>query len=347
MKKSLLAMAVLASFAGAAQAQSNVTIYGLVDMALQRQDLGEAAGPTTALDSGIQSGSRLGFKGSEDLGGGLKANFQLEMGINIDEGRSAQGGRAFGRQAWVGLSGDFGSVSMGRQYTPSFIAIDNVDPFGTGLTSGTAGSGTSTFGAASFFHGTGRVNNSVSYSSNSMGGFSANAFYGLGEVAGNMAAGRFMDLSGAYTDGPLFATLAYTSEQNAAGNDATKKLFLAGTYNFGMMTAHGAFSTIKNDTSTLDVRVWMLGASIPVGAGSIIADYISHDVRNSANANAKHIAFGYTYALSKRTNLYSSISRTANDAGSNIGSDDSGPGFHPVAGGASVKMFNLGIRHKF
>lgn len=110
MKKSLIALSVLAAVAGTAQAQSSVTIYGVVDMALQHQNTGDPAGSTLGLDSGIQSGSRLGFKGSEDLGGGLKANFQLEMGINADTGSSAQGGRAFGRQAFVGLSGNFGAV---------------------------------------------------------------------------------------------------------------------------------------------------------------------------------------------------------------------------------------------
>ncbi|MBI3284825.1 MAG: porin [Burkholderiales bacterium] len=352
MKKSLLALAVLGAAAGAAQAQSNVTIYGVVDMALQHQNTGEAAGSTVALDSGIQSGSRLGFKGSEDLGSGLKANFQLEMGVNADTGKSAQGGLAFGRQAWVGLSGDFGALNFGRQYTPAFIAIDSFDPFGTGLTTGTAGSGTSSFGAAHFFGGPSRVNNAVSYSSNNLGGFTANAFYGLGEVAGNATAGRYLGLSGAYNNGPLFATLVYTNAQNAAGDNAKKSILLAGTYNFGMATAHAAFSTIKDDgvaAAAVDARVWLLGVSVPVGAGTVSADYIRYANRNAlvADANANHLALGYSYALSKRTNLYTSISRTANDANATMGSDDSSAALHPVAAGANVRMFNVGIRHKF
>jgi predicted porin len=113
MKKALLALAVLAAFAGTASAQTNVTMYGVLDMALQHEN--DGVNSTTALDSGIQSGSRLGFKGTEDLGGGLKANFDLEAGVNADTGTSSQGGILFGRQAWVGLSGGFGSLRLGRQ----------------------------------------------------------------------------------------------------------------------------------------------------------------------------------------------------------------------------------------
>lgn len=350
MKKSLITLAVLTAVAGSVQAQSNANIYGVLDMALQHQNTGEAAGSTLGLDSGIQSGSRLGFKGSEDLGNGLKANFQLEMGVNADTGKSAQGGLAFGRQAWVGLSGNFGSVSLGRQYTPGFIAIDSFDPFGTGMTTGTAGSGTSSFGAAHFFGGPSRVNNAISYSTNDLAGFTGNAFYGAGEVAGNTTAGRFMAVSGAYNAGPVFATLAYTSAQNATGTNAKKSLLLAATYDFGMAKAHAAYSTIKDDglaAAAIDTRVYLLGLTIPMGAGAIVADYIRNSNENLTNANANHFALGYTYALSKRTNLYTSISSTSNDTNSTMGSDDSGPGFHPVSAGATVKLFNVGIRHKF
>ena len=115
MKKTLLALAVFGAFAGTTSAQSNVTIYGLVDMAIQHEN--DGANTRTALDSGEFAGSRIGFKGSEDLGGGLKVNFQLESGFGADDGKLNQGGRIFGRQAWVGMSGGFGSVNLGRQWT--------------------------------------------------------------------------------------------------------------------------------------------------------------------------------------------------------------------------------------
>lgn len=357
MKKSLIALSVLAAVAGTAQAQSSVTIYGVVDMALQHQNTGDPAGSTLALDSGIQSGSRLGFKGSEDLGGGLKANFQLEMGVNADTGSSAQGGRAFGRQAWVGLSGDFGSVSFGRQYTPMFIAIDTIDPFGTGMITGTAGSGTSSLGAGTYFlwdnWNSIRVNNSVSYSTNSISGFTGTAMYGFGEVAGNNTAGRYYTLGGAYSAGPLNANLVYNNSQNAAGNNATKAIFLGATYNFGMATGHLAFGKVSDDgkgAAGVDRRTWMLGATVPVStAGAVVASYIRSSNQNSAlkAADGNHIAVGYTHSLSKRTNVYTSLSRASNDANAALGSADSAANFHPVPNGATVRLVNVGIRHKF
>src|SRR5690606_10200795 len=115
MKKSLLALAVLGTFSGAALAQSSVTIYGVADAGIAYTDNGNPAGEQWSVESGQQSGSRLGFKGTEDLGGGLSAIFTLESGFNLDNGTSAQGGRLFGRQAWVGLNGGFGTVKLGRQ----------------------------------------------------------------------------------------------------------------------------------------------------------------------------------------------------------------------------------------
>ncbi|WP_194722578.1 porin, partial [Noviherbaspirillum malthae] len=131
MKKSLIALAVLGTVAGASFAQTNVTVYGVADAGLARIDNGRVN--TTALQSGQQSGSRIGFRGTEDLGGGLSAIFTLENGFNIDDGTLGQGGRLFGRQAFVGLQGGFGAVKLGRQYNPIRTAVENIDPFGLGL----------------------------------------------------------------------------------------------------------------------------------------------------------------------------------------------------------------------
>ena len=138
MKKSLLALAVLGAFAGAASAQSSITIYGIADAGIVAES-GNPAGSVTKLTSGVSAGSRLGFRGTEDLGGGLAAIFALETGILLDTGGNAQGqvfanqnGLVFGRQDYVGLTGGFGAVTAGRQYNPYFITVNTVDPFGTG-----------------------------------------------------------------------------------------------------------------------------------------------------------------------------------------------------------------------
>lgn len=343
MKKSLLALAVLASIAGVASAQSSVTIYGVVDAGISHES-GGANGSITKVATGVQSGNRLGFKGTEDLGGGLKANFQLENGFNLDEGTQRQGA-LFGRQAWVGLSGAFGAVNLGRQNNPLFVSLDNVDPFGTGLN----GSSTNLMNP-----GLVRVNNSVTYSSPTVAGFGATVLYGAGENASgnkvNAKAGAALN----YANGPAMATLAWdkvNADPATAGSVASELVLLGGTWNFGPVTAHAAYETEEfNGGAAGKFRDIMVGVTVPVGPGSIMASYIDKNDRSTAgNRGAKQFAVGYTYSLSKRTNLYTSYAKIDNDAGaSNVVSDASNGGANstPLAGHNSTG-FTVGMRHKF
>ena len=324
MKKSLLALAVLASFAGVASAQTNVTVYGVVDMGIQRTDT-NVTEPIWSLDSGIQSGSRLGFKGTEDLGGGLSASFQLENGFNSDNGTLAQGGRLFGRQAWVGLNGGFGSVKFGRQNTPIFVAVGSVDPFDVGL-AGDLTQTVNTFGL--------RMDNAVNYSLTA-GAFSGQVAYGFGEVAGDTTANRHLGLSFGYANGPVNTVLAYHKQEDATGILSDKTLFVGGTYNFGVVKAHASFADNKTDVTATDSdksRDYMVGVSAPVGAGSVMGSFQRSKDRDS-DAKFNLFAVGYTHNLSKRTNLYTSL----------------GYGKLEVPGIDDVKAneFNVGIRHKF
>ena len=200
MKKSLLALAVFGAFAGAASAQTNVTIYGIVDMGFARVDNGTAT--ANKLDSGIQSGSRIGFKGTEDLGGGLSAIFQLENGFAADDGTLGQGGRLFGRQAWVGLNGAFGTVKAGRQFTPVYANLGTFDPFGNAL----AGNSERIFNTE--FEGS-RFDNNLTYNY-SANGFRGELQYAFGEVAGNNSANRAIGGFAGYKNGPVDAVLTYT-----------------------------------------------------------------------------------------------------------------------------------------
>ncbi|MES2073021.1 MAG: porin [Pseudomonadota bacterium] len=328
MKKTIPAVVFvsLGIFSGVACAQSSVTVYGVVDAGLSHDNNGGPAGSVSSLDSGLQSGSRLGFKGTEDLGGGLKANFVLEMGINVDSGASGQGA-AFGRQAFVGLAGDFGAVNLGRQKAVTYDIMDELDPFNIGL-AGDAGR---------LFQTTNRRNNAITYFSPNLNGFSGSLQYGFGEVAGNNSASRLVGLSGSYAAGPFLASVAYEKINDATGDDAAKKTLVGATYNFGVAKAHAAYEANKG-TGTLDTRVWLLGVSVPVGAGAILADYTRVTDQVKANANANQIAIGYSYNLSKRTNLYTSFSRTAND---------SAVAYNAGAKGATDKLVDVGIRHKF
>ncbi len=336
MKKSLLALAVLGAIAGAASAQTSVSIYGVVDAGVSYTDNGAATNSKTwALGSGQQSGSRLGFKGSEDLGGGLSAIFTLENGFNIDDGTQGQGA-LFGRQAFVGLNGGFGSVKLGRQYNPIRVSAEAIDPFGLGL----AGNLKNVFNVYGE-----RANNTINYATPNLSGFSGQVAYGFGEVAGSTSASRQIGLAANYANGPVFVTLAYHNQDKSTdaitNKGSAKSTLLGGTYDFGMAKLHGGFAWNKGDTGIADdanSRDWMLGVSAPIGAGTVLASYIQHKDKLADQSDAKQWALGYTYSLSKRTNLYTSYAKISNDAQGMIGTKTAG---------ASASTFNAGIRHKF
>lgn len=361
MKKSLLALAVLGAFAGAASAQTNVTIYGIADIGVQysKPEINGVGESTTGLTSGIKNGSRLGFKGSEDLGGGLSAIFTLENGFDLDDGELGQGGRLFGRQAWVGLQGNFGAVKFGRQNTPIHNALDSIDPFGTGL----AGNVENVFNGG--FNGDVRMSNTINYSlPTNLGGFYGEFAYGFGEVPGENSANRAIGLSVGYANGPIKAVLSYHEQEGATDADEDNRTWmLGGTYDFGVAKLHAAFADNKGvaastfSTSTaagllvdavgdlgvavpadLKSRDFMLGASAPVGAGSVMASWTRKDFRDIPGADAEidFFALGYVHNLSKRTNVYTSVAR----------GDGETDGIAPTQE-VKTTVFNVGLQHRF
>ena len=220
MKKSLLALAVLGAFAGAAQAQSSVTIYGIVDTGVAYQSKAATGtggtGSKFSVNSGIIQGSRIGFKGAEDLGGGLNAVFNLEVGFSNDTG-ALQGSDAstssnlFRRKSVVGLAGGFGSVLVGRQtdYADTISVYTSVNDFG-GWT-GNVGHNLDRL------EGT-RTNNSIAYTTNNLSGFTGNLLYGFGETAGQTSAGQAFGAGLKYDNGPLGLGLNYyQSKANGTG----------------------------------------------------------------------------------------------------------------------------------
>jgi predicted porin len=351
MKKSLLALSILGAFAGVAQAQTNVTMYGVADAGLVRLDNGAAK--ITKLDSGVYSGSRLGFKGTEDLGGGLQGLFVLETGINIDTGGFAQGNTAFGRQAYVGLGGNFGSVKLGRQQTFSYYAQAAIDPFGIGL----AGDSTKFFGGAT------RQNNTIKYESTNYSGFSAGVSHSFGELTGAPSTesnGANNAVSFQYNNGPIFVETFYEQSKGPiAAPNRTKIFNVGGTYDFGVAKAHLMFDRVRNDISGVapnyNYRDALVGVSVPFGASTFLADYIKRTDK-FGSSDAKQYAIGYTYAMSKRTTLYTSYSRTTNDSGVAYGAPGTNPGGAPgvvtqpafaAQNGQAFKNFDVGVRHTF
>lgn len=328
MKKSILALAMLGAFAGAASAQTNVTIYGVVDIGLVRTDNGSTT--TTSLDSGKQSGSRLGFKGAEDLGGGLSAIFQLENGFNLDTGGLAAANTLFNRQAWVGVASGFGTIKAGRQFTPVYANLGTFDPFGNAL----AGDSARIFNTE--YEGS-RFDNNLTYNYSAKG-FRGELQYSFGEVAGNSSARRAIGGFAGYKNGPLDAVLTYTKVNDAAGTDDRRTWLVGGNYDLGMVKPYIAYASVKG-TGTTDVRDWLFGATAPVGAaGTVMASFAKKDNRASANADAKQWALGYSHMLSKRTNLYTSYGRLNNDSGSSL---------RVTVPGNTASEFNVGMRHTF
>ncbi|MGV3656097.1 MAG: porin [Noviherbaspirillum sp.] len=352
MKKSLLALAVLGAFSGAALAQSSVSIYGVVDAGISYTDNGNPAGESWGLDSGQQSGSRLGFKGVEDLGGGLSAIFTLESGFNLDNGQLGQNGRMFGRQAWVGLNGGFGTVKLGRQTTALYTALSEIDPFQIGL----AGNTQRVFGYGLYAADPlSRADNTFTYATPVVSGFSGTVSYSFGEQT-TFSEQRSIAAGAKYANGPLNVQVVYQKSNDAAltgqvetglgltaGTRADLTAALIGaTYDFGMVKAHLAYADNKLEMLGAEVkdRNLLAGVSAPVGAsGRVLASYILNDVKDLDEGKSHQYAIGYTHALSKRTNLYTSFSYTDNDAGVRVN--------NAFANGESVRLFNVGLRHLF
>ena len=335
MKRSLIVTAMLASLSSVAFAQSSVSIYGIVDAGINSVDNG--VNRTTGIDSGLQSVSRLGFRGTESLGNGLSASFALETGINADTGGFGQSNTAFGRQAWVGLNSDtLGSAKLGLQYTPLRNAVDAVDPFNIGL----AGNALKTLGNGAYQEG---IKNAVTYTTPNFNGLSGQVAYGFGEVAGSTSSNSTVGLGVNYDLGNVSIRAAYNDLNGVSNSPDTSDLFIGGTYNFGFVKAHAAFADRKVDTNavvagSVKTRNYLLGASVPFGPHTVMASYIRSDVRNVANADSNQYAIGYSYAMSKRTNLYSSYGRYTND---------NGVALNVVAPGATGSQFNAGVRHVF
>ena len=342
MKKSLLALAVLTAVSGAAFAQSSVTLYGKVDLGLTM----DAGGPgkSIRLDSGVTGGSRIGFKGVEDLGGGMKAAFQLETGYCADSAAGVPsngatvpnfctGSNAFmGRQAHGDLTGAFGAISAGRQYSIGFNNLSTIDPFGTGF----AGQINNIVDPSGI-----RLNNSVTYATPNMGGFVGSAEIAFGEQTGNWEANRETGAGLTYASGPAYLGFSFYDVSNAAGNGAARKNYtFGGTYDFGVVKLH-ALVQKSTGPSTLDVLDVMGGATVPIAGGNLLASYIHHNDRTLSDKDAQQFGVGYIYPLSKRTSVYTAFAKIQNRNGATFTVGNA------TASGTGNKAFNFGVVHNF
>ena len=367
MQKKLIVLAVAGLISsGAFAAENNVTLYGIVDVGLVH-DSGSingnaATGSSTRLDSGVNQGSRIGLKGTEDLGGGLKTSFLAETGFCADNNNTGYcsggtagpgvngktpnsplyGGNFMSRQAWLNLSGDFGTISAGRQYTPGWGLTAGFDPFGAG----TAGQINNLFNASLY-----RANNSVAYVTPNMGGFSAVYAHAFGEVTNNSKAVAGDTIGANYANGPLALGAVYLTVNDPAGNsgDFLKNTNLAASYNFGVAKLDAEYETTKsspNGIAATDASNWMIGATVPMGGGvgsHLAVSYIDHNDKMAANMDATQVGVGYFYGLSKTTTLYTVYAHINNKNGAafTVGNADANQA------GVGDSQFNLGLTHAF
>lgn len=346
MHKKLIALTVAGLFSMPVFAQSNVTFYGLADAAL---GFGDTKGNNyRAVLSGVTLGSRVGFRGIEDLGNGLKAVYVLEHGFNIDTGTALFPNSAFSRQAHVGLQGDFGTVSLGRQYAPGHFAFSYHEAIGASLSpqATLAGAAGLTILSAAIA----RWDNSIAYSGK-FGSLTTRAIYSAQneseiELGRSASDDDRMGFGAEYANGPLKLGVIYHLVKDLVGEDQ-KEWYLGAVYNFGMLSLHGTWQNGRDvGPADRDLQVWSLGTTISVTATSdLVLSYGSLKERDLKDADARNWTVQYNHHLSKRTMLYAAYNRTHNDSNSSVGALFGV--LKPTTPGESAAMAVFGMRHRF
>ncbi len=320
-KKTLVAAAALLALVGAAHAQ--VKVYGSVEAAFGSFEAAHAQGASTrvtAVQSGQMMTSFIGFSGSEDLGGGLKAEFALESFLNTDTGSNGlnMANGFWSRGSFVALTGGFGKVALGQYDNPLFTSGYTYNPFGSSMAfsptmrhtyynQGAVGQSVSGVGFDTGFV------NSITYETPNLSGFTAVAQFSPKESTA-AGAGNSYAVSGTYSAGPFGATLTYVKSGIATAYTADEKVVGLGTsYDFGALKAFGQYTTVKQTSATANKdTIYQLGVSVPVSdKGAILASF--GKVQNKltvggAKESDTVFSLGYDYNLSKRTDVYAVFS---------------------------------------
>ncbi|MDR0529505.1 MAG: porin [Zoogloeaceae bacterium] len=350
MQQKLMALAVAALASGAAFAQSNVTIYGTIDVGFShlKEHQNKGVKNKNAINAGQSADSLIGFKGVEDLGNGNKALFVLEAGFQNDTGK--QNGDFLAEQAFLGLSGGWGTAIAGRLIAPRHGFLSAMDPF----SAGTLGSYHNVFSdlnlrrlkanpgvtpnvsAEASLADIHRVSNAVAYVSPSFGGFNITAAYatnGVGSEISKKNDAKVCTVLPRYANGPLDVGVVYQQVKmdeavtGVAKTDVKLKQWTAGAaYDFGVAKVSAFYDSFKIDAGNtahtvygidgLKLKSWLLGVTMPYGKHSLRASYTQSKLNAAAfdgDAKARQWALGYGYSLSKRTSLYAAYADVKND----------------------------------
>jgi predicted porin len=332
-----LALAALTTASGLAAAQSSVTVFGVIDIGVQRLSNGPKSLSMMSID-GLQT-SRLGFRGTEDLGGGMTASFHLEGALSPDTGGSALD---FRRRSTVSLSGkSTGELRVGRDYTPTFWNISRFNAFGTNGVGAASNLIYGFDGLSSTASTIVRSNNSVGYFlPGDLGGVYGQAMYAFGEGA----PGKYVGARLGYAAGPLDVAGSISDTENNVAGDKFRVTSLGATYALGDAKLMALLHNSKQ--TTREQKNWVLGATYALGVTTLRASYVHSAYSNSANEadySGRLIALGVVHPLSKRTSLYATTSRVSNSA----------TGKFVISGGSTVtagqgsRGTEFGVYHTF
>lgn len=368
--------AIALALAAPAFAQSTVTVYGIVDV---NGVYSKGAATQVREGSGGLQGSRIGFKGSEDLGSGVRADFVLEGGLNLDTGGSAQGGSLFGRQAFGALKTPVGTFSAGRQYSSVYTAVTDFSAFSntnvgptTAVLGGFAGGyepvqgGSSTqaqpASGSAANGGPARVNNSFRYASPSYAGFSASALYGAGEVTGQTSQNRLWDGSVRYTNYGFDAIVSYIDDKAEGPTVDTSAdvstITVAALYGFDAFHVEGGYMKVNDKRSGtgptgsgFDGQGFWIGGDYRMGPSLFKIQYVQNKPEHIASSTTNVYGVGYQYDFSKRTALYTSLARFQNGANAGKGGlgryNQAVPANLTAVGDNDITEFAIGVRHAF
>lgn len=356
MKPVLVTLAMLVPLTSMAQTE----VYGVIDAGVVAERGCEGDCARTRLDSGVASGSRLGVRGREELGGDTTAVYALEAGFLSDTGGQEQNGRLFNRQAYVGLDGPLGVVTLGRQYNLVYETLTDVaDPFHGGM----AGSAGNLIGYTSK-----RYDNTVKYQSpRSRSGIIGSMTYSLGESQFNSKANRAYGATIGYEGSKANIRISHQRKENTL--DATgaapeldrtaRNTLVAANYDFGRFVGYAAYGHSKGDISSqwsesnpygavgqrdlyTNSRDVLVGVAVPLGgATTLLASYIRKDDRGVADRDANQMAIGASYAFSRRTDVYAAFSKIQNRNGAAYTAGNA------TSRGNGDRAINVGFRHAF
>lgn len=354
MKKKLIALSALAACSVAAQAQTSVTLFGLVDTTVRYATNENAAGDNKLqMTDGVLTGSRWGLRGVEDLGGGMKALVTLESGFAPDTANMLQGGRLFGRQGFVGLEGDFGKVLFGRQYTLGHDTLASFEAFGFANNSIVGYQGGPYTGL--------RHDNMVKYAK-AVGPVNLTAGYTFGETAGNTTANSARAVSATYTGGPLYLGAVYQQTHNVtsaffnavAAAQASKQTVwgVGGTYQFQPVKVYLGYTNSKLDVANYKNDVFYASFNYQLTPALQLLGTLHHDKlerTNNAGPDGKRLtsALMLDYFLSKRTDVYVEVDYTKVKDGWVGLANNAGLGSGNLFGNDNRAGVMVGIRHRF